>query len=155
MDKMRGREPAPDYGARRIAHYERVFERPRQSHLPINKDLGETDAEKGLLLSPSGVKLETPAWLEVPGRNRREKSEALEVQIEKELERRGYGSRTCILIFFRPAYGSPQKISRVVDILVRLTKRTALPAISLSAHGGVARTAAFLSLVESLKTSNG
>ncbi|KAJ7874825.1 organic solute transporter Ostalpha-domain-containing protein [Mycena olivaceomarginata] len=59
---------------------------------PINKDLGETDAEKGLLLSPSGVKLETPAWLEVPGRNRREKSEALEVQIEKELERRGYGS---------------------------------------------------------------
>jgi hypothetical protein len=57
--------------------------------------------------------------------------------------------------FSAPAYGSPQKISRVVDILVRLTKQTALPAISLSAHGGVARTAAFLSLVESLKTSNG
>ncbi|KAF8178538.1 organic solute transporter Ostalpha-domain-containing protein [Mycena galopus ATCC 62051] len=53
-------------------------------------NLGETDAEKGLL-SPSGVQLETP-WLEIPGRNRREKSEALEVQIEKELERRGYGS---------------------------------------------------------------
>ncbi|KAF7362163.1 hypothetical protein MVEN_00562400 [Mycena venus] len=91
MDRMRGREPTPDRGARRIAHYETVFERPRQANLPTNKGLGETDAEKGLL-SPSRVQLETPPWLELPRHNRREKSEALEVQIEKELERRGYGS---------------------------------------------------------------
>ncbi|KAJ7244199.1 organic solute transporter Ostalpha-domain-containing protein [Mycena haematopus] len=90
-DKIRGREPTPDHGARRVAHYANVFERPRQSHLPTDKSLGNTEAEKGLL-SPSGVQLETPPWLEIPGRNRREKSEALEVQIEKELERRGYGS---------------------------------------------------------------
>ncbi|KAJ6497755.1 organic solute transporter Ostalpha-domain-containing protein [Mycena sanguinolenta] len=89
-DKIRGREPTPDYGARRVAHYANVFERPRQSHLPTDK-MGETDAEKELL-SPSAVQMETPPWLEIPRSNRRERSETLEVQIEKELERRGYGS---------------------------------------------------------------
>ncbi|KAJ7668515.1 organic solute transporter Ostalpha-domain-containing protein [Mycena polygramma] len=93
MDKMRGREPTPDHGARRIAHYESAFGRPRQPNLPTHKGLGENrdDIEKGLL-SPSGVQLETPPWLGLPGHSRREKSEGLEVQIEKELERRGYGS---------------------------------------------------------------
>ncbi|KAK7057504.1 organic solute transporter Ostalpha-domain-containing protein [Favolaschia claudopus] len=90
IDRMRGREPAPDYGARRIAHYETVFDRPRQPNLPTNKDSKDDDEKE--LLAPSRVVMETPPWLEIPGRDRREKSEALEVQIEKELERRGYGS---------------------------------------------------------------
>ncbi|KAF7375876.1 hypothetical protein MSAN_00002000 [Mycena sanguinolenta] len=89
-DKLRGREPTPDYGARRVAHYANVFERPRQSHLPTDK-MGEPDSEKELL-SPSAVQMEPPPWLEIPRGNRRERSETLEVQIEKELERRGYGS---------------------------------------------------------------
>ncbi|KAJ6558437.1 organic solute transporter Ostalpha-domain-containing protein [Mycena vulgaris] len=97
LDRMRGREPTPDIGARRNAHYESAFGRPRPSNLPSGKGLrehGQNDVEKGLL-SPSGIQLEpredTP-WLGLAGYSRREKSEGLEVQIEKELERRGYGS---------------------------------------------------------------
>jgi hypothetical protein len=99
LDKMRGREPTPDIGARRNAHYESAFGRPRPSNLPSGKGLenGPSDVEKGLL-SPSGNRLDTRddmAWLGPAGYSRREKSEGLEVQIEKELERRGYGSRAC------------------------------------------------------------
>ncbi|KAJ7496997.1 organic solute transporter Ostalpha-domain-containing protein [Mycena latifolia] len=96
-DKMRGREPTPDMGARRNAHYESAFGRPRPSNLPTNKGMGEigqSDVEKGLL-SPMGIQMETredTLWLGLGGYSRREKSEGLEVQIEKELERRGYGS---------------------------------------------------------------
>ncbi|KAJ7129004.1 organic solute transporter Ostalpha-domain-containing protein [Mycena crocata] len=97
LDKMRGREPTPDMGARRIAHYESAFGRPRPSNLPTSKGFDGSDpndAEKGLL-APSARQLEsrddTP-WLGLPGYERREKSEALEVQIERELQRRGYGS---------------------------------------------------------------
>ncbi|KAJ7125042.1 organic solute transporter Ostalpha-domain-containing protein, partial [Mycena epipterygia] len=95
LDKIRGREPTPDMGARRIAHYESAFGRPRPSNLPTSKGLGESDdVEKGFL-SPSAIQMETredTSWLGLGGYNRREKSEGLEVQIERELERRGYGS---------------------------------------------------------------
>ncbi|KAJ7287291.1 DUF300-domain-containing protein [Mycena rebaudengoi] len=88
-DKMCGREPTPDKGARRIAHYESAFGRPRPSDLPkILTDTGRSEAnaaEKGLL-SPSKPK---ERWL---GHDRREKSESLEVQIARELQRRGYDS---------------------------------------------------------------
>ncbi|KAJ7209681.1 organic solute transporter Ostalpha-domain-containing protein, partial [Mycena pura] len=97
LDKMHGREPKPDIGARRIAHFESAFERPRPSNLPTSKALDETgqnDVEKGLL-SPSGTPREyvehTP-WLRLPDYRRREKSEGLEAQIQNELELRGYGS---------------------------------------------------------------
>ncbi|KAJ7502904.1 organic solute transporter Ostalpha-domain-containing protein [Mycena galericulata] len=91
LDKMRGREPTPDMGVRRIAHYESAFGRPRPSNLRPSTGLGESrpnDVEKGLLESREGM----PSWLGVPEHSRREKSESLEVQIQKELERRGYGS---------------------------------------------------------------
>ncbi|KAJ7729523.1 organic solute transporter Ostalpha-domain-containing protein [Mycena maculata] len=94
LDKMRGREPTPDIGARRIAHYESAFGRPRPSNLPTSKGVGETgDAEKGLLSSsgvPREIVDEMPSWL--GPLSRREKSESLEVQIQRELERRGYES---------------------------------------------------------------
>ncbi|KAJ7188601.1 organic solute transporter Ostalpha-domain-containing protein [Mycena filopes] len=94
VDKMRGREPTPDVGARRFAHYESAFGRPRPSNLP-SKLAENADAEKGLL-SPSGrhtESMEDVPRLGMPGyTNRREKSEGLEIQIERELERRGYGS---------------------------------------------------------------
>ncbi|KAJ7782783.1 organic solute transporter Ostalpha-domain-containing protein [Mycena metata] len=88
MDKMRGREPTPDVGARRFAHYESAFGRPRPSNLPTSKLTENGDAEKGLLSNGEHV-----PRLGLPGySNRREKSEGLEIQIERELERRGYGS---------------------------------------------------------------
>ncbi|KAJ7039115.1 organic solute transporter Ostalpha-domain-containing protein [Mycena alexandri] len=88
VDKIRGREPTPDVGARRFAHYESAFGRPRPSNLPTSKMAENGDAEKGLLSNREDV-----PRLGLPGHsNRREKSEGLEIQIERELERRGYGS---------------------------------------------------------------
>ncbi|KAJ6602161.1 organic solute transporter Ostalpha-domain-containing protein [Mycena sp. CBHHK59/15] len=99
-DKMHGREPTPDMGARRIAHYESAFGRPRPSNMAASKLLGgnvqnEANMAEKELSAPSGTQLERREdrqWLGLVGYDRREKSEGLEVQIEKELARRGYGS---------------------------------------------------------------
>ncbi|KAF7315183.1 hypothetical protein MIND_00032700 [Mycena indigotica] len=95
IDKIRGREPTPDRGARRFGHYESAFGRPRPSNLPTSKAMDDKaeqrDLEKGLL-SPRALAANDIPWLKLPGDERREKSEDLEIQIERELERRGYGS---------------------------------------------------------------
>ncbi|KAF7321521.1 hypothetical protein MKEN_00673000 [Mycena kentingensis (nom. inval.)] len=94
LDRIKGREPTPDRGARRLAHYEGAFDRTRPSNLPTSKVATEnldTDLEKGLLPRVQQPSNNVP-WLKLPGDDRREKSEDLEVQIGKELERRGYGS---------------------------------------------------------------
>ncbi|KAJ7074400.1 organic solute transporter Ostalpha-domain-containing protein [Mycena amicta] len=93
IDKMKGREPTPDKGARRFAHYESAFGRPRPSNLPTGKALhdapAQSELEKGLLQTEADRDI---SWLKLPADARREKSEDLEIQIERELERRGYGS---------------------------------------------------------------
>lgn len=115
FDKMRGREPTPDVGARRVAHYEGAFGKPR-SQLNGGKMANGSDIRK----ETNGRKKHTPVpvvrveveesaeaeigeerqWLGLGdnygyglGKVKREKSDGLEEQIERELQRRGYGSR--------------------------------------------------------------
>nr|GAT46121.1 predicted protein [Mycena chlorophos] len=110
MDKMSGREPTPDRGARRFAHYESAFGRPRPANLATsNLKVEELDLEKGLR-SPPAAGAEYP-WLRLPGDNRREKSEDLEIQINRELEMRGYGSH----IPGRGHIGAPPDTSRATS----------------------------------------
>lgn len=106
LDRMRGREPTPDRGARRVAHLEAALGKTRPSR--FGADLGDTKNEKS---TTNAVEVEVEQrvdvdvsgerqWLGVGddygyglGYSRREKSDGLEEQIERELQRRGYGSR--------------------------------------------------------------
>ncbi|KAF8639514.1 hypothetical protein AX17_001419 [Amanita inopinata Kibby_2008] len=112
VDKARGREPTPDHGARRAAYYENAFarRRPRQKL----KKAGEKGALQSLARKPK-EKVTLPSlplhvqvdrevnmegerqWLGtgndyVYGLEfmRRERSDSLGTQIERELQRRGY-----------------------------------------------------------------
>jgi hypothetical protein len=116
-EKMKGREPMVDKEVRRLAHYETAFEKPRASVLPGSdtiyqdkskdrKDYGKDwDHERTGMLPNVEVEREeyvdiggTRQWLGY-GKNygygiHRDPSEGLEYQIERELERRGYGNGT-------------------------------------------------------------
>jgi hypothetical protein len=150
-DKMCGREPTPDKGARRIAQYESAFGRPRPSDLPkILTDTGRSEAnaaEKGLL-SPSKPK---ERWL---GHDRREKSESLEVQIARELQRRGYDSRTFVAYVLPNSDAVILQTFQVVVTLVLPMMLTALPTTSLNARGGEACTPVFPSRVPNRKRNS-
>ncbi|KAJ2916305.1 hypothetical protein MD484_g4124, partial [Candolleomyces efflorescens] len=111
FDKMRGREPSPDFSARRAAHYERAFgqSRPSQIEPKAAVEGGVKKAKSKPQLSPSNdITVNQQVEVDVSGERqwlglgddygyglgyfRRERSEGLSVQIEKELQQRGYGA---------------------------------------------------------------
>ncbi|KAG2015794.1 DUF300 domain-containing protein [Coprinopsis cinerea AmutBmut pab1-1] len=111
FDKMRGREPTPDFGVRRAAHYEEAFGRPRPS-VPPQKAARKSNAPKKMQKprpgEPMDITINQQVEVEVGGERqwlgigddygyglgyfRRERSEGLSAQIEKELQNRGYSS---------------------------------------------------------------
>ena len=117
FDKFRGREPRHDFGARRHAHYEEAFgqTRPSQNTKPIGSKNGKSPAGNGKTgkddpkASPaSEIAINREVEVDVSGERqwlglgddygyglgyfRRERSDALSVQIEKELQMRGITS---------------------------------------------------------------
>jgi hypothetical protein len=119
FDKMRGKEPSPDFSARRAAHYERAFGQSRPSQIEPKAGLeggGVKKAKSKPQLSPSkDITVNQQVEVEVSGERqwlglgddygyglgyfRRERSEGLSVQIEKELQQRGYGAGKCAGLF--------------------------------------------------------
>lgn len=111
--KIRGREPPGDQNVKRLAHYEGAFGKSRtnldgKSVVHITKHTTVETSEKESATLPD-VHLDVAAeerverqWLglgdEFVYGLHREKSDNLEVQIERELERRGYGSRRVLLL---------------------------------------------------------
>lgn len=107
FDKMRGKEPSPDFSARRAAHYERAFGQSRPSQ-PENKAVVDAGAKKSKLTPSNDITVNQQVEVDVAGERqwlglgddygyglgyfRRERSEGLSVQIEKELQQRGYGA---------------------------------------------------------------
>jgi hypothetical protein len=100
-DRVKGREPRPDMGARRVAHLEAAFgqlrpgfEGSQRLRIDGRKSEKERDGEPGKVEIQVDVAIEedrhagVKQWLED---HRREKSEELGLQIERELQRRGYG----------------------------------------------------------------
>ncbi|KAF8070429.1 organic solute transporter Ostalpha-domain-containing protein, partial [Lyophyllum atratum] len=110
-DKMRGKEPTPDVGARRIAHYEGAFGRSRALYPKgANHDPGmPCEEERVATLPVVEVEIEREVDVDIEGEKqwlglgdnygyglgyiKREKSDDLAVQIERELEKRGYTTR--------------------------------------------------------------
>ncbi len=108
LDKVRGKEPKPDVGARRVAHYEAAFGRSRFPQSTILQHVGKHDDEAnpgGPVLPALEVRIERDTHVELEGHQQwlglskhdrygmhpqREKSEALEDQINHELEKLGY-----------------------------------------------------------------
>lgn len=114
FDKLRGKEPTLDVGARRVAHYESAFGRARPSQIASKSKLNfdpEPNAEKTSPALPA-VEIEVEEHVDVEGETqwlgtgdnygyglgyiKRKRSEGLEAQIEKELEKRGYTTRELI-----------------------------------------------------------
>ncbi|KAF5386263.1 hypothetical protein D9615_002306 [Tricholomella constricta] len=106
-DKIRGREPTPDLGARRIAHYEEAFGRSWISHLKGDNHNPRKTSEKPSATLPAvqiGIEEDIDVdiegerqWLGVGddygyglGYIRRERSDSLGIQIDRELNKRGY-----------------------------------------------------------------
>lgn len=115
LDKVRGKEPKPDFGARRAAHYEAAFGRPRFPQSTILQHGGNRRKEVKLgepVLPALGVRIEQDTHVERDSQRQylgpskydryelhpqREKSEALEDQINHELEKLGYPK--CLFLF--------------------------------------------------------
>ena len=105
LDKMRAREPKPDFGARRIAHYESAFGRPRP-HQHGQGGAPNKGYDNGIQTPTLPVTISVEQDVEPEGRRQwlgsnrhdryyglypqREKSEGLGDQINHELERLGY-----------------------------------------------------------------
>lgn len=111
LDKVRGKEPSPDFGVRRAAHYEEAFGRSRLAYAGQEKNSkGSHNLGEKLATHPAvTVEVDQEVQIEVGGERqwlgtgddygyglgylRRERSEGLAVQIERELGRRGVGLR--------------------------------------------------------------
>jgi len=113
FDKIRGREPRHDFGARRTAHYEHAFGQarpaPGKPHKP-QQDAGAKAQKKQKAGSTptSDITINQQVDVDVAGERqwlglgddygyglgyfRRERSDALSIQIERELQKRGYPS---------------------------------------------------------------
>lgn len=122
LDKMRAREPKPDFGARRIAHYESAFGRPRPHQ--HGQGGGNRNYDNGIRTPtlPVTNSVEQDIEVELEGQRQRlglnrhdgyygvyphrEKSEGLEDQINHELERLGYPKGGCIFIWI-PEFDLP------------------------------------------------
>ncbi|GLB37386.1 putative organic solute transporter Ostalpha [Lyophyllum shimeji] len=107
-DKLRGKEPTPDVGARRIAHYEGAFGRPRASRFTGDNGNGNSVAapEERPTLPAVKIAVDEEVDVDIEGEKqwlglgddygyglgyiKREKSDDLAVQIERELKKRGY-----------------------------------------------------------------
>ncbi|KAJ3720117.1 organic solute transporter Ostalpha-domain-containing protein [Lentinula raphanica] len=100
-EKMRGRNPKPDINARRAAHYENAFGPARPTGT-----MKEPIIEKQDPLAFPMVRVEKEYYDDTHGRQwlghgndygygiYREKSDGLEIEFERELERRGYGTQS-------------------------------------------------------------
>lgn len=115
FDKMRGKEPKPDFGVLRQSHYEEAF--GRQRALPGRSQWSSrTDRKSEELPEPTFPTLEIEVdretevegqrqWLLLDKRNplhpNRERSEGLQEQFEKELERLGYPKCMLSFLFLR------------------------------------------------------
>lgn len=181
---MRGRDPSPDFGVKRTAHYEEAFGRPRptkpvtkqQSIANFDSNAGRSwNRDKGRLVPDAlEVEVEKQVDIDVEGEKqwlglgdnygyglgyiRREKSEGLEEQIERELERRGYGSR---MPFHNPYVNSQFSIaslvlqmSQEVDISFHQAMPMQVQGISDQHLGGEASTIAFPKLATSQRSSS-
>lgn len=107
--KARGKAPKADFSAHRISHFEGAFGQPRPSGIPpAPRRVASRVVEKEKPTSPRYTSVdqaevnESPRWLDLSHRVNRETSESLEIQIEKELERRGYGSGKVITSLVAP-----------------------------------------------------
>ena len=108
VDKIRGKEPTHDAGAKRTAYYERAFGRQRPLH---GKEYTDTNFVKYKERIPHPIKIDIDREVEImvegprqwlglgrygryawnrTERERSERSIGLEEQIDQELERRGY-----------------------------------------------------------------
>ncbi|KAF8891733.1 organic solute transporter Ostalpha-domain-containing protein [Infundibulicybe gibba] len=101
QNKLRGREPTPDLHVKRAAYYEGAFGRPRPSYITGPKNLAREKPSSGM-----EVEVEERVEVEVEGERqwlglgdnygyglgyfKRERSDSLEVEIARELQRRGY-----------------------------------------------------------------
>ncbi|KAF5384473.1 hypothetical protein D9757_006471 [Collybiopsis confluens] len=99
-EKLRGRDPGHDVGARRVADYESAFGVPRRSENAQKERSNEMgDPLVFPMISTEKFPYDSPPGNQWLGDGHhygygvfREKSDDFETQIEKELERRGYGS---------------------------------------------------------------
>ncbi|KAF9049927.1 organic solute transporter Ostalpha-domain-containing protein [Panaeolus papilionaceus] len=108
IDKARGREPKPDFKVRRTAHYEGAFGRSREQRAPVESSHRSHDSQEDInaLVFPS-VEVHIDQAYEVEGRRqwlglgpldhhigighpRRDRSEGLQVRIDRELEKLGH-----------------------------------------------------------------
>jgi hypothetical protein len=104
---IRGKEPTSDVGAKRTAHFKEAFGRPRApAALHTKMIVSERKSEPDF---PVEVEVEEQVDVDIGGEKqwlglgdnygyglqyfRRERSDGLEVQIGRELERRGYTPR--------------------------------------------------------------
>ena len=121
FDKMRGKEPKPDFGVRRTAHYEVAFGRSRvlqgQNSLPLRgTKRGDKEAKQSTPVIPAvEIEVEREVSVEVEGHKQflglsqydwygvhpdRKKSNGLEDQINHELQRLGYPKcALCLFVF--------------------------------------------------------
>jgi hypothetical protein len=108
IERIKGREPRPDRGVRRVAHMERALGRVRPGfEVDMEVDSGKKEKEfvdrdgepgKVIIEGLPGDDVGERMWLGINDddtfglgyASRREKSEAFGVQIEKELKKRGY-----------------------------------------------------------------
>ena len=103
--KIRGREPHVDVPVTRAGYYKDVFGKSRVNIAGRATVIDEKNVDDTAPTFPS-VRIDVEQHVDIEGERqwlgvhddygygiRREKSEDLEVQIDKELERRGYGSR--------------------------------------------------------------
>lgn len=99
VDKVRGREHKADSNAKHASHFETAFGRDRYARRGEQKPFMDESSR------PSPQASRERQWLGAGSDYgygiHREKSETLEVQIERELERRGYASRQSAI--FLPA----------------------------------------------------
>lgn len=117
--RFRGKEPALDVGAVRAAHYESAFGKQRPSRIQANREGGESDSGNIDLKQPTfprvQVEVNEHVEVDIAGEKqwlgtgddyayglkflRKERSEGLEEQIERELKKKGYTLRELFAIF--------------------------------------------------------
>ena len=107
-DKMRGKEPKPDFGVIRQTHYEEAFGRhralPGKPHWSPRSDSKHEELPEATFPT---VEIEVEREIEIEGQRQwlllgkqnrlhpgRERSEGLQEQFDKELQRLGYSNCT-------------------------------------------------------------
>lgn len=116
FDSMRGKEPTPDFGVIREAHYRSAFgrQRPFQTNLQQQQMHDRMISANDLTFPAVQIEVDRevevvingkPEWLllgkldEKQGQPADEKDEGLQQQIDRELARRGYAHRMLFYTF--------------------------------------------------------